>query len=313
MQIDPGFRKFQFKEEKWSPEYYEYRRKWEEQPKTGVIGEYPLNLDVEVTNDCNLRCAFCVREQMSGPIGYMGKDMFKEICREIDGKVPAMKLNWRGEPTLHEDLADFVRMAKKAGVIEVMINTNGTLDYRTATDLVTFGIDRIIFSIDSIDEETYESQRVGADFHQVINALSSLHAFRKAFSRNGKPYIRVQKIDLPETRNEKYVEYFAGMGVDTVAINSYKEKDADLIEPEWEPLQCAQPFQRLVISWDGYFYPCCQGNTFKPIGNIKDMTIKEAWNSGLMNELRKSHKEGRQKEWSQCRSCETTKPVGDTE
>jgi radical SAM protein with 4Fe4S-binding SPASM domain len=97
------------------------------------------------------------------------------------------------------------------------------------------------------------------------------------------------------------------MGVDSVAINTYKNKDTTKVK--WDPLPCAQPFQRLLVAWNGDVYPCCQGHNFPSLGNVQDHTIKALWKGAAMNRLRKAHMNGRQGKIPQCKVCETTMPV----
>lgn len=175
-------------------------------------------------------------------------------------------------------------------------------------DLQKAGLDRMIFSIDSINPKKYEALRVNAKLDKVLDNLRGALKYREEL-KSERPYIRVQKIDFPKLRseNELFMKTFEEMGVDSVAINTYKEKKSELVD--WTPLQCAQPFQRLVMTWDGYFLPCCQGQVFKPIGNFKTMTVQKAWLSPLMRTLRSKHYANRQKDVEQCRACETTKPA----
>jgi wyosine [tRNA(Phe)-imidazoG37] synthetase (radical SAM superfamily) len=324
MQASPGFRQYFRQPEEWNdPTYVEYRRLWTAAPVEGISLPYPLNLDLEVTNCCNLRCPFCIRETGVGKEGFMDMETYFSIMEEIGGhlgfngklipaKVGAIKLNWRGEPTLHPDLVDMVGMAKAMLIPEVSINTNGTkLTPVLSKKLIEARIDRIIISVDSIDPVLYESQRVGAKLEPVLKNIESLIKLRDTLSYNGRPYVRVQKVDLPEGRleNEEYVDFFLKMGCDSVAINSYKSKALD--GQEWEANPCAMPFQRLICTWDGYFYPCCEGNRFKPIGNIHDMSIETAWLSPLMNRLRKAHSTGQQNTIDACKRCGVTCPAED--
>lgn len=323
MVVSPGFKQFLRQPEEWKDPYYQtYRWLWSEAPTKGITTEYPLNLDVEVTNSCNLACPFCIRETMTDPIGFMSMETYYTILSEISGhigckglepaKVGAIKLNWRGEPTLHPDLVDMVGMAKACLVPEVAINTNGTrLTPILSKKLIEARIDRIIISVDSINPELYETQRVGAKLAPVIDNIGSLVRLRNQLSHNGRPYIRVQKVDLPESRleTEEYVDFWFKLGVDAVAVDSYKEKNDGIVS--WEPNACCQPFQRLGLTWDGWFYPCCAGNLFPRIGHIKDMSVKTAWTSPMMTNLRKMHNEGVQRDIPQCRHCETTKPAED--
>ena len=39
--------------------YLEYRRRWMENPKNFMVEDFPIHLDIEVTNRCNLKCTFC--------------------------------------------------------------------------------------------------------------------------------------------------------------------------------------------------------------------------------------------------------------
>jgi len=210
---------------------------------------------------------------------------------------------------LHPDLPDMVGMAKAMMVPEVGINTNGTkLTPILSKKLIEARIDRIIFSIESFTPELYEEQRIGAKLEPVLRNITSLIKLRDALSVNGRPFIRVQKVDLPHLRleNDDYVDFFLNMGVDAVAINTYKEKNDALVD--WEPNPCAQPFQRMGVDWKGYMYPCCSGDLFPRIGHLKDMSIETAWLSPMMNNLRKMHSSGRQAEIPQCKHCEVTKP-----
>lgn len=308
MNINPGFYERKLTKETWSKEYKEYRKKWHDWPVTGNVGKFPLHIDLEVTNRCNLKCPFCVREFMEG-LGDMTMKTATSVIEECNDKVPSIKFNWRGEPTLYEHLPWLIELAKRSGFIETAINTNGTLMDGTMTRrLCNAGLDRIIFSIDSYTKENYESQRVGATFEKTIMNLKNLIEFKSA-RHLVKPYIRVQKVDISSLRDEntEFLGYFSNMGVDSVAINSYKEKNAGLVD--WEPQQCAQPFQRMMVTWDGKFLPCCQGNLFKTIGKVGEMTVETAWNSPDMQSLRALHHDNAQADFEICRACETTKPV----
>jgi len=310
MEIDPGFREFKFKSEVRSKQYEQYRAAWKEWPETGRAGKYPLHIDLEVTNRCNLKCPFCIREaDKNMAIGDMDFNMACDVLDQCFQKVPSVKFNWRGEPTLYKKLPQLIRKAKENDFLETAINTNGTkLDSAMFSYLHDVGLDRIIISVDSHIKESYEEQRVGANYDEVMKNIRDAVATK---SKNCwiRPYIRVQKVDLPSLRheNDDYVRFFHKIGVDSVAINTYKNKDPTKVD--WDPLPCAQPFQRMLIAWNGDVYPCCQGHNFPSIGNVKETSIKDLWNGPTMRRLRLVHSKGQQKSIPQCRACETTMPV----
>ncbi|MCK9598597.1 MAG: radical SAM protein [Sphaerochaeta sp.] len=316
MIINPGYREYTFREILTSPEYDEYRRQWSENPKDGITSDMPLCLDIEITNRCNLSCPFCVREVMlkdgkKEGQGLMRWDEYMKVMKEIENKVPSVKLNWRGEPVMHPMLCDMVKQAKKAGVLEVMFNTNGTrIGLDMAKKLVGAGLDKIIFSIESIDVQNYPIYRPGGQLFQVVDGVRNVLIARDALGKD-RPIVRVQKIDFPELRTEDYVKFFRGIepgGVDQIALNTYKEKDPNkAIGVVYNP--CCQPFQRIFLAWNGNFYPCCQGHLFEPIGNIRDMKIREAWFSPLMKYLRVKHHMNEGYQVEECSTCQTAKGV----
>jgi radical SAM protein with 4Fe4S-binding SPASM domain len=310
MKCNPGFNEVKFTKEEWGNDYRNYRSEWSSNARENIVRKFPLHIDLEVTNRCNLRCPFCVREFMEkGGVGDMAMPLAMRIIKECQGSVPSIKFNWRGEPTMYKGLPMLVQMAKSNGFMETHINTNGTLlDRDEFVALADAGLDRLIISVDSFKRKHYEEQRVGAKYENVMANIKRAVAIKKEMGWT-RPYIRVQKVNLPgyEDENKKYIEFFKKMGVDSAAINTYKEKNVGLVD--WEPLQCVQPWQRLVVAWDGKYYPCCQGHNFNPIGSAMDgMSVRQAWASPLMETLRDLHSRNLQKDIPQCRECETTKP-----
>ena len=106
-----------------------YRFKWNFFPKIGFVSQYPLHVDIEVTNRCNLKCTMCIKssEKDQGNQGDIDLSMAYHILEAIGGKVYSVKFNWRGEPLLYKNLPQLVAYAKFLGIPEVQINTNAIL------------------------------------------------------------------------------------------------------------------------------------------------------------------------------------------
>jgi uncharacterized radical SAM superfamily Fe-S cluster-containing enzyme len=103
--------------------YREYRDKWSYNPNNNIVERFPLNLDIEPTNRCNLKCPFCYRtkaiasgSEQFDKLGDMSMDTFNNIIGQINinGKccVPAIKLTHRGEPLLNKNIFDMIKMAQ---------------------------------------------------------------------------------------------------------------------------------------------------------------------------------------------------------
>jgi uncharacterized radical SAM superfamily Fe-S cluster-containing enzyme len=79
---------------------------------------------LNVTDNCNLGCSFCLADQHNGK----SDPSFTEICRSLDNLVVAGRTLVQlsgGEPSTRDDLPDIVRAAKRAGARYVQLNTNG--------------------------------------------------------------------------------------------------------------------------------------------------------------------------------------------
>ncbi len=65
------------------PKYWAYRKEWEERPKRLDPGDFPIHLDIETTNACNLRCPMCPRTIMeldkNSGVGQMSLDFYKSL------------------------------------------------------------------------------------------------------------------------------------------------------------------------------------------------------------------------------------------
>ena len=67
---------------------------------------------------------------------------------------------------------------------------------------------------------------------------------------------------------------------------------------------CSFPFKQMVVDHLGNIQPCCKLEGKKLIvGNIKKMSLKEAWNSKKFTNLRKIHKNNDWKKHSICYKC----------
>jgi radical SAM protein with 4Fe4S-binding SPASM domain len=64
---------------------------------------------------------------------------------------------------------------------------------------------------------------------------------------------------------------------------------------------CLIPWLHMHAFPDGRAYPCCMGEYNMPIGNLKEQTMKEVWNSEGMKDMRRNMLEGRpSKECGRC-------------
>jgi molybdenum cofactor biosynthesis enzyme MoaA len=281
--------------------YREYRKEWQRRSKLrrGQFCEdsdIPLCVDIEVAAICDLACSFCFRDVIFTPDKIIELDFAKELVKQAaDIGVPSIKLNWRGEPLLHPQIAELIRFAKEVGILEVMINTNATtLTPDKSKELISAGLDVIIFSFDGGSKETYEKMRPGRfrknEFNTVYNNIKNFCDERK-IAGSVFPRSKIQMVLTNETyvEQENFFKLF-NLIVDEVTVTQYNERggsldDLDLADrtaledylqkndlPLTTPYMksadgqlyisteravCAQPFQRVLVTFDGRVGMCC--------------------------------------------------------
>jgi MoaA/NifB/PqqE/SkfB family radical SAM enzyme len=294
------------------PEYWEYRRKWVEYPKQGIVPEFPLCLDIETTNVCNLDCVMCPRtvyiaRGTYGPIGLMDFDFYRRLIDQgAEYKLPSVKLQYLGEPLAHPDLPKQIRYAKDAGVLDVMFNTNATLlTEEKAHAVLEAGIDSIFFSVDSIYPEKFKAIRIGAKYEEVVgNIIRFCEIKNRGDYKHVQTRVSMTVMDSDPEELMKFQEFWL-QHVDIVGFGMYHDVLEDGIDTPYNPnFTCAQPFQRMFVMWDGVCTPCCEDDhRGYRTGNARTTRLKEIWDGPAYRRLRQAHLTGRYKEIGICGKC----------
>jgi putative metalloenzyme radical SAM/SPASM domain maturase len=150
---------------------------------TPALRPHPAKLFVETTTRCNLRCPMCLKQR--GDEEFREGDMSVATFRRLLPAMPAIEavvLNGIGEPLLHPDLKDFIRISKERmnGSGWVGFQSNGLLiDAPQACRLVEAGLDRICISVDAVSPEAFRNIRKGEEIADVERALEIFRGARK--------------------------------------------------------------------------------------------------------------------------------------
>lgn len=294
------------------PEYWDYRRRWTECPTEGVAPEFPLCLDIETTNVCNLDCIMCPRtvyiaRGTYGEIGMMNFDTYRRIIDEgARYKLPSVKLQYLGEPLAHPDVARQISYAKAAGVLDVMFNTNATLlTEEKAHEILDAGLDAIFFSVDSIYPEKFNRIRIGADYDKVVGNILRFIEIKNAGGHE-KVHTRVSMTIMENDVDElvKFKDFWLQY-VDVVGFGVYHDVNASGMNSPYNPqFTCAQPFQRMFIMWDGVCTPCCvDDHRGYRTGNIHQTSLHDIWHGKAYQRMREAQLTGRYKEIGICNKC----------
>ena len=246
--------------------------------KTGYIPKAPMNVDIELAGKCQLACTMCPYGTGSfdeAKQGMMSDTMVKDVLWQAWSLgVKSIKFNFRGESGLCKNLEKYIEIANQLGFVDIFINTN-MLAFSKERLKNLKGLTKLIVSIDGTNKEDYEKIRINGDYNKLID---NIHYFSK---HKGNTKLILQMVS--ETPDRKLEQIPA----DEYRYVKVQDRGQGAEGNTGERRRCPQPRQRLVVAWDGTIFPCCSNwNNEWPLGNIKDITLKEAWNNKRMQELR---------------------------
>ena len=302
------------------PEYKEYRKMWRETAVNHIHTEFPLHLDIEVTSYCNLACPMCPRthrvELGKWENRMMKLDTFKKIIDEGAKKgLRAINLNNFGESFYNKNIIKMIEYAKSKGVLDIMLHTNGTvMDEELAEKIVKSGLDRIIFSLDSITKEIYENIRVNANFEYTVEKVKTFYRIREK-QNSYKPVIRISMVRMKENDHEaKNFEKFWGAYADEITYTDYRNQDGlDKVDrytkkrKENKSYACPALWQRLTINATGEVTACCRDAGKRlTLGKLNDSStnLTDVWNGKRLMDARKLHQEKKAYLIDACNGCD---------
>jgi cyclic pyranopterin phosphate synthase len=115
-------------------------------------------LRISLTDHCNLRCVYCMPEDMTfRPNAELMQDEEVMLFTRMFASLGFHKIRLTGgEPTVRANVVDLVReIAHTPGIRSVSITTNGVMLSRLAKPLAEAGLDRVNISLDTLDPEKF--------------------------------------------------------------------------------------------------------------------------------------------------------------
>jgi radical SAM protein with 4Fe4S-binding SPASM domain len=302
---------------------------------TGKALAYPLLIQIQTRSLCNAHCQFCPYPVVSKRLeqGTMTRELFTKIIDEVNliKHSCTIVFELHNEPLLDERIFEFIKYVKSRNrKTKICLVTNGQLiDKFTLEEIREAEIDQLIISLNAHTPEMYQKLNCGLDYDRIINNIHSLISEERL-----KRVLTISFVLNREAAKEIPLasDYWKKTGVKTRIIklenragaltnyellmlksNYARFSVADrigkyLIARTLDITGCYDPFFHMNIMFNGDVILCCDDwNRSTIVGNIRDKTIRQVWNSPPMNEARRLILKKNYDQISSCKKCSKAK------
>jgi radical SAM protein with 4Fe4S-binding SPASM domain len=288
----------------------------------------PFTVSIEPTTSCNLRCPECPSglRKFTRNTGNISMEMYQQIIDQLSPDLLYLNLYFQGEPYLHPHFFKMVEYASDKNIYTATSTNAHFLTAEAAKKTVESGLDRIIISLDGLDQETYEKYRFGGSFDRVMEGLRNLVMWKKKL-KSLTPYIILQFIVFHT--NEHQIPGLKKLakeaGVDKLEIKSaqvYNYEDGNRLIPfdrsksRYKKIKgekyiidnplhnhCFRMWRGCVLTWDGLVVPCCfDKDATHRLGDLKKQSFEDIWRGEAYDLFRKQVFSAR-KQIDICRNC----------
>lgn len=241
---------------------------------------------VELTNNCNLKCAVCwsqsPRLNAARPKGFMSEELFKKVIDElaIDAQYHNVALHYAGEATLHPKFDEFSRYAKSKNFASLTLATNGLFFSEQRLQLIAECYNPIAVSLHN-----------SPYLPQAVNTLVRLRRMKCDARAN----IIVDELTASQLNIIRTMPF-----PQRVFSAISEDMKCTLPRTPYYPV-CPSKFYYLAVLWNGETLPCC--HILSPgafsLGNANEQSLHDIFYGYKAKRLRKGYEKN-----TPCLGCE---------
>ena len=280
-------------------------------------------LRLELSNNCNHRCIFCLNSEMP----RVRREMPEEMVYDILGQACAVGIKRaglfiNGEPFISKHLPDYIRFCKEHGMEYVFITTNGALATKERlTACIEAGVDSIKFSINAGSRESYQKVHGSDDYEKVLSHLRFAHDYKRTraeklpFRLLASCVVTDDVVDEINTISETvgplvddllffHAHNFGGQAESDKAGLQTKFQNNKVTDFYFNKVvPCPYLFNLVCITCEGYMTLCIEEVNNKMVfADLSKVSLMDAWHSEIMVRMREKHIENKL-QGTQCYNC----------
>jgi MoaA/NifB/PqqE/SkfB family radical SAM enzyme len=324
--------------------FLNYRNLLKTAEKGELLTDFPVEILIKTTLNCNHTCPRCPHGMGLTPRGRaydMKFETLKKVLDEGSNKGLQSVVFTGGEPTLHPEFVRFLAYTASKDFPDISVITNGSLLSDKIIDgILDHGVTRINISFDSITPSTYKKVRGVDDYAKVIRNIDRLLEKREA-RRSQLPLLSLSFVLSEDNANELdgFIEMWHEKADGGIKIYPYKNvysivndefyaeygagknKSSDFERDslpttlshalpimEKYSIKCTIPWYRCHVGVHGELQACTTlgfcDHKEMIMGNIHEMTFEDAWKSERWRALRELTIKGQYEKHPVCSICQ---------
>lgn len=197
--------------------------------RTGEMPSYPLEVYLEISNACDLKCAMCgpfsalsdARKRALGrdKRGFMSADSLAEPLDEVLKHAIEVHCFGYGEPTINPAFPTFIEMVSPYEVNIDFFSNGMHLTDSMVRLLVDSGVSQITISFSGATKEDYENVYIGGNFERVLGGIKALSDYKKE-KGTSFPYIVINSLAYKHhvEKLERFVELMGRNGANSIML-----------------------------------------------------------------------------------------------
>ncbi len=252
----------------------------------------PIVFTIEPSSVCQLSCPECLCGQGKIVRGSTFVDvvLFKKIIHQIKRKSSIVNLFFQGEPFLHPQIFDLIKVVHDSGLVSVISTNAQGITNEMVARIIDSKLDILIVSVDGDSQDAFEKYRKGGHFESLVITMKDL-VTEKKFKKSSLSLVAqclITKDTEPNLDKIKRWTKEIGFKFKSKTIQIYSSKDESELLPSAKFNRYAQKrsqinycrrlWTHMVVLCDGRIVPCCMDkNADYMIGKINNDDINSVF------------------------------------
>lgn len=198
-------------------------------PQQNAFISAPLAAYIEINHHCNMGCKHCFKS-MIGYSKYLTKNEWLKLIDQFE-KLGVFEVRFVGfEPTASPDLFECAEYARNKGMY-IVLNTNGFMSDKKQDQVVRFGFDEFLISLDG-NEEFHDHLRITGSYSRVLALLQKIKKYHIRTKINMTvSKLNIQYIDTVASIANEYGVNMNVIPMRMIGSGEKKSKESVALDP----------------------------------------------------------------------------------